>query len=160
MPFLGAQEALKKKHKLRKYTPHDFKDYINFEKDLAQRKAQFAELESSADPEQLKLLKECFEKIDESAEKWLDGLDQGLPKQLAKVGKFLKDAKQELKYATEETDDSRMEKNYIIFIFLYNIKHICIWFRPTKKLPTLFYFEMIICKRNTKIRLSKLFSPY
>ena len=112
--FLGAQEALKKKHKLRKYTPHDFKDYINFEKDLAQRKAQFAELESSADPEQLKLLKECFEKIDESAEKWLDGLDQGLPKQLAKVGKFLKDAKQELKYATEEADDSRMRNKFIL----------------------------------------------
>ena len=114
MFFLGAQEALKKKHKLRKYTPHDFKDYINFEKDLAQRKAQFAELESSADPEQLKLLKECFEKIDESAEKWLDGLDQGLPKQLAKVGKFLKDAKQELKYATEEADDSRMRNKFIL----------------------------------------------
>ena len=128
--FLGAQEALKKKHKLRKYTPHDFKDYINFEKDLAQRKAQFAELEHSADPEQLKLLKECFEKIDESAEKWLDGLDQGLPKQLAKVGKFLKDAKQELKYATEETDDSRMGNKFILdlYFYIYNILNIIILF--------------------------------
>ena len=35
----GAEEALKKKHKLRKYQPQDFKDYAAFERDLAARKA-------------------------------------------------------------------------------------------------------------------------
>ena len=67
---------MKKKHKLRKYTPHDFSDYVNFEKDLAGRKEQFCQLAAHADPEQIELLKECFDKIDRSKEKWLDGLDQ------------------------------------------------------------------------------------
>lgn len=98
----GAEEALKKKHKLRKYQPQDYRDYLTFEKDLKNRMEQFDELAKHADPEQIKLIKKCFDSIEESKDKWLDHLDQGLPKQLAKVGQFLKEAKEELKFNANE----------------------------------------------------------
>jgi len=98
----GAEEALKKKHKLRKYQPQDYKDYLTFEKDLKNRKEQFDELAKHSDPEQIKLIQKCFDTIEEAKGKWLDGLDQGLPKQLAKVGQFLKEAKDELKLSCKK----------------------------------------------------------
>ena len=50
------------------------------------------------------MLEKCFAKIEKSREKWLNGLDKHLPKQLAKVGQFLKDAKYELEYNANEEE--------------------------------------------------------
>ena len=52
----GAEEALKKKHKLKKYTPKDFNDYKIFENDLDEKEESFQKIAPNCDPDQVKLI--------------------------------------------------------------------------------------------------------
>ena len=105
----GAEEALKKKHKLKKYTPKDFNDYKDFEKDLDEKSESFAKIAPKCDPEQVKLIADCFQHLDKSKTRWLDGFDKHLPKELRKVGDFLKRAEKGVRKIEESEDALREE---------------------------------------------------
>ena len=85
----GAEQALKKKHKLRKYTPHDYRDYVDFCSVLGEKESILKEISKSIDPEQVAMLKATFEQLEKSNTKWRNGLDRGLPKKYAKVADVL-----------------------------------------------------------------------
>ena len=72
----GAEQALKKKHKLRKYTPYDYRDYGDFCSVLGEKKSILDEISKPIDPEQVAMLKATFEQLDKSNTKWTDGLDR------------------------------------------------------------------------------------
>ena len=92
----GAEQALKKKHKLRKYTPADYRDYTEFCDVLAEKLGILDEIKSSIDPEQNRLMKASFDSLEKSNLRWRDGLDRGLPKKYTKVTEVLKGAEKEL----------------------------------------------------------------
>ncbi|CBY20016.1 unnamed protein product, partial [Oikopleura dioica] len=105
----GAEEALKKKHKLKKYTPKDFNDYKIFENDLDEKEESFQKIAPNCDPDQVKLISACFENLEKSKTRWLDGFDKHLPKELRKVGDFLKKAEKEVR-KIEESENALKEE--------------------------------------------------
>jgi len=105
----GAEEALKKKHKLKKYTPKDFNDYKTFENDLDEKEESFQKIAPNCDPDQVKLISACFENLEKSKTRWLDGFDKHLPKELRKVGDFLKKAEKEVR-KIEESENALKEE--------------------------------------------------
>lgn len=100
----GAEEALKKKHKLRKYTPADYKDYADFQAALTSKKRIMEEIAPACDPEQIRMMEKVFEQIERSTNRWLDGLDKNLPKKYQKVSDALKEAQGELKGFSDWTN--------------------------------------------------------
>ena len=105
----GAEEALKKKHKLKKYTPKDFNDYKIFENDLDEKEESFQKIAPNCDRDQVKLISACFENLEKSKTRWLDGFDKHLPKELRKVGDFLKKAEKEVR-KIEESENALKEE--------------------------------------------------
>ena len=73
----GAEEALKKKHKLRKYTTNDFADYHNFVKELKAKGVDLDRIADHCDPDQIKMIKKSFDSIQKSTDRWQQGKDQG-----------------------------------------------------------------------------------
>ena len=69
----GAEEALKKKHKLRKYTPNDFRDYSDFVAALAEKRAVLERITPHCDVDQIRMLRKCFDSIENSTDRWQTG---------------------------------------------------------------------------------------